>query len=200
KKKVSDAATIQMLNVADLTARRGSELIKQVLSFGRGLEGRRVVLQLKHLVFEIEKIAAGTFPKSIEISTDVPKDLWTISADATQLHQVLLNLCVNARDAMPDGGKLNISVKNFLIDENYAEMSLDAKIGPYIAITVSDTGTGISLDILSKIFDPFFTTKEIDKGTGLGLSTVMSIVKGHGGFLNVYSEVGKGTEFKIYFP
>ena len=153
-----------------------------------------------HLISEIEQIAKETFPRNIEIRTDISKDLWTISGDATQLHQVIMNLCVNARDAMPDGGVLSISAENFFIDENYARINIDAKVGPYVVITVSDTGTGIPPEILDRIFEPFFTTKEPGKGTGLGLSTSLAIVKSHGGFINVYSEVGRGTAFKVYLP
>ncbi|MGB7450078.1 MAG: response regulator, partial [Ornithinimicrobium sp.] len=120
--------------------------------------------------------------------------------DATQLHQVLMNLCVNARDAMPQGGTLTISAKTIFIDENYARLNLDAKVGSYIFLTVTDTGMGIPSEILDRIFEPFFTTKEIGKGTGLGLSTVIGIIKSHGGFVKVYSEIGIGTQFQVYFP
>jgi CheY-like chemotaxis protein len=131
---------------------------------------------------------------------DVPKNLWTVYGDSTQLHQVLMNLCVNARDAMPDGGTLTISAENLLIDQNYARMNLEAKVGPYTVITIADTGVGIPPEILERIFEPFFTTKEAGKGTGLGLSTVIGIVKSHGGFINVYSEIERGTSFKVYLP
>ncbi|MBV9389228.1 MAG: response regulator, partial [Chroococcidiopsidaceae cyanobacterium CP_BM_ER_R8_30] len=120
--------------------------------------------------------------------------------DATQLHQVFMNLCVNARDAMPYGGTLEIRAENLFIDHNYAQMHLEAQVGPYIAITVTDTGTGIAPEVLDRIFEPFFTTKDQGVGTGLGLSTVMGIIKGHGGFVTVNSQVGVGTEFKVYLP
>lgn len=116
------------------------------------------------------------------------------------MHQVFMNLCVNARDAMSDGGTLSIVAENLIIDEHYARMHLDAHAGTYIVVTISDTGTGISQNVIERIFDPFFTTKEIGKGTGLGLSTAMGIVKSHRGFINVYSEVGKGSRFKVYLP
>jgi len=148
----------------------------------------------------VEKIAKETFPKNIEIKTDIPKDLWTIQGDVTQLHQVLMNMLVNARDAMTNGGVLSISAENFYVDENYAQVHMDAKVGPHVVITVSDTGTGIPPELKDRIFEPFFTTKEPEEGTGLGLSTAYGIVKGHGGFINVYSEIGKGTRFKVYLP
>ena len=188
----------RLLPILVTNAKRGAALVKQVLSFARGLEGERTIVQVKHLILEIKHIATETFPKSIEIYTDIPQYLWTVSGDATQLHQVLMNLCVNARDAMPQGGTLSISAENLFIDENYARMNLDATVGPYIVITVADTGTGIPPEILDRIFEPFFTTKELGKGTGLGLSTVVGIIKSHGGFVNVYSEVGRGTQFKVY--
>jgi two-component system, cell cycle sensor histidine kinase and response regulator CckA len=123
-----------------------------------------------------------------------------ITGDATQLHQVLMNLCVNARDAMPNGGVLSLSSENLWIDEQYAQMELEANVGPYLVMTISDTGTGIPKNILDRIFDPFFTTKELGKGTGLGLSTAIGIIKSYGGFVKVSSEMGKGTQFKIFFP
>ncbi|MFW9257471.1 response regulator [Nostoc sp. CALU 546] len=196
----ADERTRHLLEILEINARRGADLVKQVLSFARGVEGKRITLQLKHIIVEVGKILKETFPKSIEISTDIPQDLWMVSGDSTQLHQVLMNLCVNARDAMANGGTLSISAENLLIDENYARMNLEAKEGPYIVITVSDTGVGIPREILDRIFEPFFTTKDVGQGTGLGLSTVLGIIKSHGGFVNVYSEPGSGTSFKVYLP
>jgi PAS domain S-box-containing protein len=189
-----------LLEILEDSARRGADLVKQVLSFARGVEGKRMTLQVKHLIREVVKIVKQTFPRSIEVCIDVAPDLWTVYGDSTQLHQVLMNLCVNARDAMPDGGSLMILAENLLIDENYARMNLEAKVGPYTVVTVADTGVGIPREIVERIFEPFFTTKELGKGTGLGLSTVIGIVKSHGGFVNVYSEVRRGTQFKVYLP
>jgi PAS domain S-box-containing protein len=200
RKKNPDKTSQQILDSLESSAQRGADIVKQVLAFARGIEGDRLLLQPKHIISEIVKIIKETFPRSIDIRTEVPKILWTISADPTQMHQVLLNVCVNARDAMLDGGKLTISAENIFIDENYSKMHSEAKVGPTVMITISDTGMGIPSKILDKIFEPFFTTKEMGKGTGLGLSTVHAIVKSHGGFINVYSEVAKGTTFKIYFP
>lgn len=195
-----DSEHQHLLEILEDSARRGADLVKQVLSFARGVEGKRMTLQPKHLIKEVVKIVKQTFPKSIEVFMDVPKDLWTVCGDSTQLHQVLMNLYVNARDAMPCGGCLTISAENLAVDENYARMHLEAKVGPYTVITVTDTGVGIAPEILERIFEPFFTTKELGKGTGLGLSTAIGIVKSHGGFVNVYSEVGRGTSFKVYLP
>jgi two-component system cell cycle sensor histidine kinase/response regulator CckA len=198
REQISDSWSQELLVELEASAKRGASLVKQVLSFARGIESKRAIVQVKHLLMEIEQIAKQTFPKSIKIHTDISPNLWAVSADATQLHQVLMNLVVNARDAMPVGGTLSICAKNVFIDQHYAQMNLDATIGSYIELTISDTGTGIPPEILERIFEPFFTTKEVGKGTGLGLSTVMGIIKNHAGFVNVYSEVGSGTRFKVY--
>ncbi|VVB84418.1 Methyl sulfide methyltransferase-associated sensor [uncultured archaeon] len=200
KEKFTDDESQKLIDILDRSAKRGASLIKQVQSFSRGVEGERIPLQTAHLISEIRQIAKETFPRSIEIMTDIQKDLWTISGDATQLHQVLMNLCVNARDAMPDGGILSISAENIFIDENFTHINIEARVGHYIVIAVTDNGTGIPPKIMDRMFEPFFTTKEHGKGTGLGLSTSLGIVKSHGGFINVYSEVGKGTTFKVYLP
>ncbi len=189
-----------LLNTLKDSAERGAALVSQVLSFARGVQGQRIAVNPRHIIREIQKIARDTFPKSISFEVSGQKDLGTIVGDPTQIHQVILNLCVNARDAMPGGGKITITVENRILDETYAAMNLEARPGHYLVIEVSDTGTGIPPEIRDKIFEPFFTTKQLGKGTGLGLSTVMAIVKSHGGFINLYSEVGKGTKFRVYFP
>ncbi len=198
--QLHDDYSKRLLPVLIANARRGAALVKQVLSFARGLEGKFTIVQIKHIILEIKQILKETFPKSIEIYTDFPQYLGTLCGDSTQLHQVLMNLCVNARDAMPNGGTLTISAKNVCIDENYVRINLEAKVGSFIVVTVTDTGTGIAPEILDRIFEPFFTTKDIGKGTGLGLSTMIGIVKGHGGFVKVYSEMGSGTQFQVYLP
>jgi len=195
-----DQRSQRLLQIQETNAKRGAALVKQVLAFARGVEGERTILQTRHLISEIQQIIQETFPKSIKLYTNISPDLWTVFGDATQLHQVLMNLVVNARDAMPNGGSLRLVAENLVIEQNYAQMNLDAKVGPYLVITVSDTGVGIPTKILTQIFEPFFTTKEVGNGTGLGLSTVIGIIKSHGGFVNVYSEVGQGTQFKIYLP
>ncbi|HSD47878.1 MAG TPA: PAS domain S-box protein [Pyrinomonadaceae bacterium] len=198
--KTTDESSRKWLDVLRTNAERGGNMVRQVLSFARGVEGERVALQPKHLIKEIVKILKETLPKSIEINFRVPDDLWIISADATQMHQVLMNLCVNSRDAMPEGGSIWIKAENVFVDQNYARMHLEAKAGRYVVITVSDTGPGMTPEVQSRIFEPFFTTKEMTKGTGLGLSTALTIVKSHGGFINVYSELHKGSQFTMYLP
>ena len=200
KEKFKDEQSQRLLTILEKNSQRGANLIKQIMLFARGVEGEHKPIQAKHIITEIEKVIKETFPKSIEIRTDIRKDLSAIYGNSTQLYQVLMNLCVNARDAMPDGGILNISAENFLIDKDYARMNMDAKVGSYIVITVSDTGTGIPPEIMERIFEPFFTTKEQGKGTGLGLSTSRGIVKSHSGFINVCSEVGQRTKFSVYLP
>jgi PAS domain S-box-containing protein len=195
-----DPASSELLDIVATSARRGASMVSQVLSFARGVGGQRVELQARHVIRDVEKIACETFPKQIEVRTKFPLDLWTVIGDPTQLHQVLLNLCVNARDAMPEGGVLELTAENITIDAHYASLSGEARPGPYVLISVEDTGTGIPPKVLGKIFDPFFTTKDIGKGTGLGLSTSLAIVKSHGGFIQVKSRPGGGTKFHIYLP
>ncbi|BAZ21935.1 multi-sensor hybrid histidine kinase [Kalymmatonema gypsitolerans NIES-4073] len=191
----------QWLSILENNVRRAADLVKQVLWFSRGHEVNFTTLQVRHLILEVEQILRQTFPKAIDICVDIPTpNLWTISGDATQLHQALMNLCINARDAMLEGGVLRIVAKNMWIDTQQIRKNLDGKVGPYVAITISDTGTGIPKEIIDRIFEPFFTTKELGQGTGLGLSTVMGIVKSHGGFVNVVSEIRKGTEFQVCLP
>jgi two-component system, cell cycle sensor histidine kinase and response regulator CckA len=175
-------------------------LVQQILSFTRGVEGRRACLPLSPLLTEVEQIIHSTLPKSILSQIQISEGLWNIYGDATQLHQVLVNLCVNARDAMPQGGILQIHSENVQIDAEAARRYLDAQPGDYVRITVSDTGTGIAPEIMHRIFDPFFTTKDIGKGSGLGLSAVLGIVKSHHGFIDVQSRLNQGSQFQIYLP
>ncbi|HVF43051.1 MAG TPA: PAS domain S-box protein [Pyrinomonadaceae bacterium] len=198
--RTTDEGSQQWLRMLQSNAERGADMVRQVLSFARGVEGERVAVQPKHLVKDVVGILKDTLPKSISIRFDVPPDLWLVSADATQVHQVLMNLCVNARDAMQQGGELTMRAENVTLDDSYARMHLEAKPGRYVLITVSDTGVGIPPGALGRIFEPFFTTKEVGKGTGLGLSTALTIVRSHGGFVNVYSEPRRGTQFGVYLP
>jgi PAS domain S-box-containing protein len=198
--RLEDGQSQALLGMLQTNVERGSDMVRQVLSFARGVEGERIPIQPRHLLKEVVKVMRDTLPKNITVTIEVPEDLSAVSADATQLYQVVMNLCVNARDAMADGGTLSIKAENVTLDETYARMHLEAKPGRFILMTVSDTGVGIPAEVIDKIYEPFFTTKEYGKGTGLGLSTAVGIIKGHGGFINVYSEVGKGTQFRIYLP
>ncbi len=190
----------EMLTMVERSAQRGAAIIGQLLTFSRGVDGTRTIIQPRHLVKEMINLMQETFPRNIEVVQDLPADLWSVVVDATQFHQVLLNLCVNARDAMPDGGKLTLAARNLYLTEKEIEVHSGMAPGPHLLVTVSDTGHGVPPAIVGRIFDPFFTTKKIGKGTGLGLSTVIGIVKSHRGFVNVYSEPGSGTVFRVYLP
>ncbi len=200
KDTATDPQAKMILETIEVSAKRGSDIVRQVLSFARGLEGERIEVLPKDLLKDLESIIKNTFPKDIRLQVSVPNETWKIVGDPTQIHQILLNLCVNARDAMPNGGNLTIEVENCVLDEHYSAMNIQAKAGRYVIINVADTGMGMPPTLVDKIFEPFFTTKDFSKGTGLGLSTVMAIVKSHGGTINVYSELGKGTSFKVYLP
>ena len=190
----------RILNVVESSAERGADLIKQVLSFARGAESAKQTLNIKYLISDVLKIMKETFPKSIMIKTYSDREIRNIKGDFTQLHQVMLNICVNARDSMPAGGELVISTRNIRTDGYGTKTYYDIEPGEYVQITITDTGSGIPADVIDKIFDPFFTTKDVDKGTGLGLSTAYGIIKDHGGYIHVESEAGKGTKFIVYLP
>ncbi len=199
-KKVSEPEVRQMLGVMETNTHRSAEMVRQVLTFARGRDGERELLDLGPLIREMENILRQTMPKSITVHALVPPDLWPVLGNATQLHQALLNLCVNSRDAMPNGGKLDLAADNVELSPEEAKEIPDGKPGAYVMLLVCDTGTGIAPDVLPRIFDAFFTTKAPGKGTGLGLSTIQRIVRSHGGFLSVKSEVGVGTTFEMYLP
>jgi two-component system, cell cycle sensor histidine kinase and response regulator CckA len=196
-----DERSIELLKTIEESAQRGANMVNQILTFTRGTGDERIPLQVAPLLQEVIKVIEQTFPKSIAIRKKISNHLLgMISADSTHLHQVLMNLCVNARDAMPEGGVLTLSLESYFIDQAFVQSNLDAQVGPYVLITISDTGTGIAPDVRDRIFDPFFTTKSHGQGTGLGLSTVLGIVKSYCGFVEVWSEVGQGTQFKVYLP
>jgi len=195
-----DSESMKLINAIEGSAERGAGIVRQVLTFARGVAGDRMILQPRHLVNELIKILSQSFPKNIAVRTQTPKDLWMVSGDATQIHQVLLNLCVNARDAMPEGGSMLLVADNVVLDAAVQEAAPEAKPGAYVMLQVTDTGSGIAPEIIKRMYDPFFTTKEVGKGTGLGLSTARGIVKNHGGFMLAESAVGQGTTFKVFFP
>ena len=200
KLTATDPDAKRLLETIEVSSRRGADIVRQVLSFARGIEGERVEVQPQYLLKDLEKIIQDTFPKNIQLHFSVTSDTRTILGDPTQVQQILLNLSVNARDAMPDGGSLTITMEDCVLDEQYVAKNIQAKAGRFVKISVTDSGTGIPLDLQDKIFEPFFTTKELNQGTGLGLSTVLAIVKSHKGIINLYSEPGKGTTFRVYLP
>lgn len=200
KEKYPLAQEDRVISIIESNVIRGSELIKKLLMFTRGVEGKYEKINPVDQVKEISNIIFSTFPKNINLVTEIPSNIWNINGDTTQIYQVLLNLCVNARDAMPNGGSLTIELENIVFHEDYIFRVQSSPPGNYVAFRITDSGTGIPNEIIDKIFDPFFTTKSLDKGTGLGLSTVSAIVKSHGGVINVYSEPNRGTQFRIYIP
>jgi PAS domain S-box-containing protein len=189
-----------LLTTLEGSAQRGADLVQQVLAFARGVGGERVPVNPVHIMRDLLKVMLDTFPKNITVSFGPARHLWSVTGDSTQMHQVFLNLCVNARDAMPDGGSLTITMDNVVLDDTDAAMNADSTAGPHVVVTVEDTGTGIPIEIRDRICEPFFTTKQVGQGTGLGLSTTLAIVRSHGGFITLASEVGKGTVFKVHLP
>ena len=190
----------RLVDAVEGCAQRGADIIKQLLTFARGKPDARVPIPARLLLNEMSRLIRETFPRNIEVTFNPPKDLWSALGDTTQFHQALMNLCVNARDAMPGGGTLTLGARNANVAEGFAATALAARPGAYLCVSVADTGTGIAPENLPRIFDPFFTTKEVGKGTGLGLASLLGIVRGHEGFIRVASQPGNGTTFELYFP
>ena len=197
---VPDEAGRSLLATMQSSAQRGADLVQQVLSFARGVDGQRVTVNPLHLMRELLKVMRETFPKSIDVQLTPGPGLWTVTGDPTQIHQVFMNLCVNARDAMAGGGHLVVTMDNVRLDDRCSRLNADAHPGAYVKVHVEDDGVGIPPAMRDRIFEPFFTTKAIGEGTGLGLSTTMAIVRSHGGFIQLGSEVGVGTTFDVYLP
>jgi nitrogen-specific signal transduction histidine kinase/ActR/RegA family two-component response regulator len=200
KEGVEDEEQLASLQTLETCSQRGANIIRQVLMFARGVEGQRIMLNPKHLIQEMERIVHETFPRSIEFQARTPKEPCAVLGDPTQIQQVLMNLCVNARDAMLQGGTLTVDVRKVQLDETTSGIHPKARPETYVVITVTDTGTGIPPELMDKIFDPFFTTKSLGQGTGLGLPTVLGIAENHGGFVHVESQPGKGSRFHVYLP
>jgi two-component system cell cycle sensor histidine kinase/response regulator CckA len=200
RERATNPEDLRIISSLEKSAERGVELVRQILSFAHGAGNALQLVQFQHLVHEALSVTNETFPKNIRIVDNIPGNLWPIMADPTQIHQVLLNLCVNARDAMPDGGTLSISAENCLLDEVTARRIEGARPGAWTVLQVEDSGTGIPPEALSRIWEPFFTTKGEGKGTGLGLSTVRSIVESHHGFITLRTQADRGTTFRVYLP
>ncbi|MEI8289164.1 MAG: PAS domain-containing protein [Verrucomicrobiota bacterium] len=200
KDQAHDPTLTKLIAGLESSTQRGAQLVKQILTFGRGVKGERIPVSLHAVAREIQLFIQETFPKSIHLECNLPAGLWSIIGDPTQIDQVLLNLAINARDAMPNGGKLTFIFENMLIDRATAGLNSEVRSGHYVRIQITDTGMGMTKEISERIFEPFFTTKPTGQGTGLGLSTTLGIVKSHGGFINVYSEPGQGSTFKVHLP
>ena len=197
---VQSEESLKVLEMLRTSAEHGSELIRQMLTFTRGLKGERMLVQPAHLIKEEEKLARETFSRNIQIKSMIPADIWPLNVNPVQFHQALLNLCLNARDAMPQGGTMTLNARNVEITPSLLKPPLEVKPGRYVEITVADTGVGIPEVLMDKIFDPFFTTKNQGSGTGLGLSTTLAIIRDHGGFLDAKSVAGEGSLFTILIP
>jgi two-component system, cell cycle sensor histidine kinase and response regulator CckA len=200
REHVFDATATNLLNTLEKSAERGALLVRQILAFAHGADGENNLLQVKHLLRDVVAVMASTFPKSIKIEDYVPSDLWPVKGNATQIHQIVLNLCVNARDAMPDGGTLRLLAENLILNDQDAARIDRARAGAFLMLKVEDTGTGIAPEVLKRMWEPFFTTKEAGRGTGLGLSTVRGIVEAHQGFVVVETALGRGSSFRIFLP
>lgn len=198
--KFTDDDSQQLLKTLRRSAERGADLVRQVMTYVRGADGERALLQPSQAIYEVTRILQETLPKSITLELSIPSRLWSVSGDITQLYQVLMNLCLNARDAMPRGGVLAISAENFTVTAESLKAHYEATAGPFVRINITDNGSGIPEDILTKIFEPFFTTKTHGQGSGLGLSTVLGIVKSHQGFIEVETRIEMGTSFKVFLP
>ncbi len=197
---LTDTADLHLLAIFEKSAERGAGLVRQILDFAQGAAGELRPIQVRHLLRDLGSVIRETFPKNIRYEERVPRDLWPVAANPTQIHQVLLNLCVNARDALPAGGKLLLRAENVFLDDTAALALKGGRPGAWLVLHVEDTGTGIEPEILAHVWEPFYTTKASGKGTGLGLSTVRGIVESHHGFITVESEPGRGTAFHVYLP
>lgn len=200
RETIKDPALLNLLNMVETSAQRGRDLLRQLLLFGRGGDARRESLPLAPIAQGMSAIVRETFPRNIRLETQLAANLPLINVDPTQIHQVLMNLCVNARDAMPEGGRLTISLERRMLTAEQLAKYPGSRAGAYQVLAVSDTGCGIAIENQDLIFEPFFTTKPVGEGTGLGLSTVSGIVRGHGGFIELESGRGIGTTFRVFLP
>jgi len=195
-----DPGSLEILETIETSVRHGADLVRQVLTFARGMEGRRTAVGVRQLVRDIAQLTRESMPTTVAIDTDIAGDVASVIGEPSQLHQVLLNLVANARDAMPRGGALTLGARNVQIDERLPDMGPRARPGPFVALRVSDTGPGIPPEVEARLFEPFWTTKEVGQGAGLGLPTARAIVRSHGGFISLSSEVGHGATFTVHLP
>jgi two-component system, cell cycle sensor histidine kinase and response regulator CckA len=200
REHLSNPVDLSMVATLEKSAERGAGLVRQILSFAHGVSGVHQLLQVKHLVKDTGSVITQTFPKNVRLEESIAGNLWPIMGNATQIHQVLLNLCVNARDAMPQGGKLVLRAENCLLDDIAARAMPGATSGAWLVLHVEDSGTGIPPEVMEHMWEPFYTTKAVGKGTGLGLSTVRGIVENHKGFVVLKTSPGRGTIFRVYLP
>lgn len=200
KEEATDDSMRVCLDMLETCARRGSDIVSQVLMFARGVEGRRMPVHPKHLMKEVQRIVTETFPRGIRLEAQICKETPLIECDATQIQQLLMNLCVNARDAMPNGGTLTLRTHTAELGPEAGALHPKARPNTYVVLSVKDTGNGISAEVRERMFEPFFTTKRPGQGTGLGLPIVRSIAESHGGFVQVESRLGQGTTFRVYLP
>ena len=200
QQRFTDQNSQHWLSLIRKSAERSRDLVDQVLTFARGASGERLPLELDELLLDLAGILKETLPKNVKLDTSIPDNLWPLMGDKTQIHQVLMNLCINARDAMPGGGVLTVKAENVQLKQEDVWTYEGVKPGPFLRVTVTDTGTGMSPEVIDRIFEPFYTTKEPGKGSGLGLSTASGIVRGHGGYIEVKSELGKGSRFIVCLP
>jgi PAS domain S-box-containing protein len=193
-----DLKRIALITTMESSVKRGADMIRQVLSFARGVEGKRIVVDVIRLLRDLDSFGREALPSNIALTLAIPETLWHTTGDPTQLLQVLVNLITNARDAMPEGGTITITAKDVELNDEYASVSHLASPGRYIAIDVEDDGAGMSAGVVDKAFEPFFTTKEPGNGTGLGLASSLAIVRAHGGYMQIYSEPGRGSRLQLH--
>ncbi len=191
---------LQVLGNMETSAEHGAGLVRQLLAFARGADGTRTKVEVGKLLKSLTRLLRQSLPPRIQLEVDVAPDVWPIQADATQFSQVLLNLCLNSRDAIPGQGRVTITIRNAVVENVIAPADFAARPGRYLLVTVRDTGAGMPPEVVQKIFDPFFTTKPVGQGTGLGLSSIVAIMKSHHGFVTVESELGEGAAFHVHFP
>jgi len=200
RSSISDTTAHNLLDSLESTVGRATALVRQILEYADGVGGQLQLVPMQQLLEEIGLFASETFPRNIRVKEHIPPDLWQVNANLSQIHQVLLNLCVNARDAMLDGGTLTLRAENCLLSAAAAAKIEGARSGSFLVLQVDDTGTGFSPAVLARMWEPFITTKKAGKGSGLGLSTIRDIIRHHKGFIELHTVAGRGTSFRIYLP